>query len=175
MLVGLKILFFLSQPRLSDLRPFCFPHIGIRVFCFAQDLIWWDLSPSRILLVLTSSPLTATFPPPCTSLSCLTLIWGMKKNEFNFFQAHQKPNSFFLPGHLHFCVALWKGEILGRWWERLNSRTTLDWGENNFCFLPGLGVTWAGIAWGPVQGGRWQAYNLTYSQVISIELTQLSL
>ena len=34
--------------------------------------------------------------------------------------------------------------------------------------LPGLGGTWAGIAWGLGQGGRWLACNLMYACVLSL-------
>ena len=74
--------------------------------------------------------------------------------------------------HAFLCDAVAGG---GSWTEGKKAELETNLRSRRSHFLPGLGGTWAGIAWGPVQGGRWQAYNLTYSQVISIELTQLSL
>ena len=64
-----------------------------------------------ILEGLASSPLTATLPPPCTSLSCLTL-------EYSCYFCIELEK--FLPNHLHLCQTLWQWQVLGWRWKRLN-------------------------------------------------------
>ena len=129
------------------------PVQNIKVFIFNQDLIWWDLFAYCMLVGLkilrlsfsTKILWSETFlppaccwfwPPPLSQpLSllpaphCHASPWfdGWKNSIFS---RHIKSPTLFLPGHLHFCVALWQWEILGRWWERLNSRKTLDQSNN---------------------------------------------
>ena len=102
-----------------------------------------------ILDGLASSPLTATLPPPCTSLSCLTL-----ENSCYFCIELEK----FLPDHLHICQTLWQWQILGGRWERL-SWWKIQIPGRDF-FPPGLVGTWEGTALGLGPVGKWPACNL---------------
>ena len=102
-----------------------------------------------ILDGLASSPLTATLPPPCTSLSCLTL-----ENSCYFCIELKK---FYLTT----CISA----------RRCGSGRFLEGGEKGWIggkykfqveisFSPGLAGTWEGTALGLGPVGKWPTCNL---------------
>ena len=67
--------------------------------------------------------------------------------------------------HAFLCDAVAGG---GSWTEGKKAELETNLRSRRSHFLPGLGGTWAGIAWGLGQGGRWLACNLMYACVLSL-------